>query len=44
LKVQPGLKHLNKGAFPKYPSLEKALVKWVKERRKNQNAVSWQIV
>ena len=40
LKAQPGLKRLNRGSSPKYPVLETALVNWVKEKRKNQNAVS----
>lgn len=40
LRVQPGIKRLNKGASPKYPALETALVIWIKEQRKNQNAVS----
>src|SRR5436189_254894 len=44
LKAQPGLKRLNRGASPKYPSLEVVLVEWVKERRRNQNAVSRQMV
>jgi len=40
LNVQPGLKRLNRGACPKYPALETALVTWVKEKRKKQYAVS----
>jgi transposase-like protein len=40
LKVQPGVKRLNIGVKPKYPALETALVTWVKEKRKNQNAVT----
>jgi hypothetical protein len=40
LKVQPGVKRLNIGVKPKYPALESALVTWVKEKRKNQNAVT----
>jgi hypothetical protein len=40
LKAQPGLKRLNRGSSPKYPVMETALVNWVKEKRKNQNAVS----
>ena len=40
LKAQPGLKRLNRGSSPKYPILKTALVNWVKEKRKNQNAVS----
>ncbi|CAG8694064.1 15185_t:CDS:2, partial [Racocetra fulgida] len=40
LKAQPGLKRLNKGPSPKYPELETFLVEWIKERRKNQQAVS----
>lgn len=40
LKAQPGVKRLNIGAKPKYPGLETALVTWVKEKRKNQNAVT----
>ena len=40
LKAQPELKRLNKSSSPKYPVLETALVNWVKEKRKNQNAVS----
>jgi transposase-like protein len=40
LKAQPGVKRLNRGASPKFPALETALVNWVKETRKNQNAVS----
>ncbi|CAG8772033.1 1891_t:CDS:2, partial [Rhizophagus irregularis] len=31
-------------AFPKYPSLEKVLVEWIKEKKKNQNAIFWQMV
>ena len=31
LKVQPGVKRLNKGASPKYLTLEAALVEWIKE-------------
>jgi hypothetical protein len=44
LKVQPGVKHLNIGVKPKYPALETALVTWVKEKRKNQNAVTQSII
>ena len=44
LKAQPGLKHLNKGASPKYSALENALVEWVRKRRRNQNAVLRQMV
>ncbi|CAB5317938.1 unnamed protein product [Rhizophagus irregularis] len=40
LKVQPGVNRLNTGAKPKYPALETALLTWVKEKRKNQNAVT----
>ncbi|GES79032.1 pogo transposable element with KRAB domain [Rhizophagus clarus] len=40
LKIQPGVKRLNMGAKPKYPALETALLTWVKEKRKNQNAVT----
>lgn len=40
LKAQPGLKRLNIGVRPKYPALETALVTWVREKRKNQNAVT----
>lgn len=40
LKAQPGLKRLNRGSSTKYPVMETALVNWVKEKRKNQNAVS----
>ncbi|GBB89150.1 hypothetical protein RclHR1_37840001 [Rhizophagus clarus] len=40
LKVQPGVKRLNTGAKPKYPALETALLTWIKEKRKNQNAVT----
>jgi len=40
LKVQPGVKRLNTGAKPKYSALETALLTWVKEKRKNQNAVT----
>src|SRR6266498_448866 len=40
LKTQPGVKCLNRGVSPKYSALETALVTWVKEKRKNQNAVS----
>lgn len=40
LKAQPGIKRLNRGASPKYPALETALVTWVKESRRNQNVVT----
>lgn len=40
LKIQPGVKRLNRGASPKYPALETALVTWVKEKRRNQNVVT----
>ena len=39
-KTQPGLKCLNRSVSPKYPALETALVTQVKEKRKNQYAVS----
>ena len=39
LKAQSGLKHLNRGSFPKYSILKTALVNWIKEKRKNQNTV-----
>ncbi|GBC09701.1 hypothetical protein RclHR1_09050011 [Rhizophagus clarus] len=44
LKVQPGIKRLNIRVKPKYPALETALVTWVKEKRKNQNAVTRSII
>jgi transposase len=40
LKAQPGIKRLNKGKPPKYPALEVALVEWIRERRRNQHAIS----
>ena len=40
LKVQPGVKRLNKGASPKYPALETTLVEWIKERRREQQTVT----
>ena len=40
INSQPSLKRLNKGKPPKYPALESALVKWVRKRRNNQQAVS----
>src|SRR6266498_2937423 len=44
LKAQPGVKRLNKGASPKYPALETALVEWIRERRSNQQTVSRSMV
>ncbi len=44
LKAQPGVKRLNKGAPPKYPALETALVEWIRERRSNQQTVSRSMV
>ena len=39
MKAQPSLKRLNKGKPSKYPILEAALVKWIKEKKSNQQAV-----
>src|ERR1043165_5643782 len=44
LKAQPNLKRLNKGRPPKYAVLEAALIKWIRERRNNQQAVSRKMI
>ncbi|GBC04201.1 hypothetical protein RclHR1_05570002 [Rhizophagus clarus] len=44
LKVQPGVKRLNTEVKLKYPALETALLTWVKEKRKNQNAVTQSMI
>ncbi len=40
MRVQPGVKKLNTDPSSKNPILEAILLKWIKERRNNQQAVS----
>ena len=44
MKAWSSLKCLNKGKLTKYPTLEVALVKWIKEKKNNQQAVSWNMI